>query len=395
MATGINFVGGMLYIWSVISKGLINELRWTSKQASLPYTIAIISFVVFMTVFGKIQDKYGPKLTAMFSGIFIGLGLILSGFTTNPAVMVLTFGLITGAGIGISNISTTPPAVKWFPPDKKGMVTGIVVAGVGIASVFYSPLANYLIKTIGISKTFIYIGIGALVLILTGARFLTNPPGGYEAGGINGQNRLGQDSSGFGRDLNWRGMLGRPDFYMLWLMLAFSSSAGLMIIGHAANITKIQVHWEGGYILVILLAIFNAGGRLLGGIISDRIGRIPLMRVIFILQALNMLFFSRYTTIVLLAGGVALAGFCYGATFSIFPATVLDLYGVKNFGSNYGLIMTAWGCGGVIGPMVAAVSVDSAKTYNIAYLIACILLLAAFSITFLMKHKNVSNNVIL
>jgi MFS family permease len=151
-ATGINFIAGLLYIWSVISKGLITELHWSSKQASLPYTVATVAFVISMAIFGKVQDSKGPKLTAMISGILMGGGLILSGFTSSPMLMVLTFGIITGAGIGISNVSTTPPAVKWFPPEKKGLVTGIVVAGVGIASVFYSPLTHSLIESAGISK---------------------------------------------------------------------------------------------------------------------------------------------------------------------------------------------------------------------------------------------------
>ncbi len=380
-ATGINFIAGLLYIWSVISKGLVSELHWSSKQASLPYTIAIVCFVVAMVIFGKLQDARGPRITATISGVLIGGGLMLSALSSDPLLITLAFGVITGTGIGISNVSTTPPAVKWFPPERKGMITGIVVAGVGIASVFYSPLTNYLIKTAGISRTFLYIGAGALVSVVVLAQFLVNPPRSLAV-------NAGKNPGSFGSDMKWRDMLKTGGFYKLWIMLAFSSSAGLMIIGHTANITKAQVGWEGGFLLVILLAVFNAGGRLLGGTISDKIGRIALMRIAFGLQAANMLFFANFTSVGLLAVGIAIAGLCYGMVFSVFPAAVLDFYGVKHFGSNYGLIMTAWGTGGIIGPMTAAAIFDSTGRYNMAYYIASGLLLMAMAITFSFRNSH-------
>ena len=158
-ATLINVIAGIVYIWSVISKALIDDLNWTSKEASLPYTMITVFFVIAMVIFGKIQDEKGPRLTITIGGILMGIGLILSGVFTKPKIMILTMGLIAGTGIGTVNASTAPPAVKWFPPEKKGMITGIVVAGVGLSSVLYSPLANYLINLVGISKTFIYIGV--------------------------------------------------------------------------------------------------------------------------------------------------------------------------------------------------------------------------------------------
>lgn len=119
VATATNFIAGLIYIWSVISKSLINDLNWTSKQASLPYTVITVSFVIAMVIFGKIQDMKGPKLTVTLGGILMGTGLILSGIFTEPNIMILTMGVIAGAGIGTINASTTPPVVKWFPHEKR------------------------------------------------------------------------------------------------------------------------------------------------------------------------------------------------------------------------------------------------------------------------------------
>ena len=380
---GINLIIGILYIWSIISKALVNDLQWTSKQASLPYTFVTVTFVIAMAVFGKLQDTKGPRITATIASIMMGSGIILSGIFVSPIMLVITFGIIAGAGIGTANVATVPPAVKWFPPEKKGMVTGLSVAGIGIAAVVYSPISNALLKSVGIEKTFIYIGIAALVLMVLLSQILTNPPAGYvpRSKGT-GKKQEQKAESAPVRDLGLRDVLKTFTFYKLWIMFAFSSSAGLMVIAHAANIAKVQVVWEGGFYMVILLAVFNAAGRILGGAVSDKIGRMNLMRIIFGLQALNMLLFSLHSSIPLLALGIAVTGLCYGAGFSVFPAMTIDLYGMKNFGTNYGLIMTGWGFGGVIGPMLAAAVFDANNNYNMAYIISCALLVVSLLITF-------------
>lgn len=376
-ATGVNFLSGLIYMWSVMSKSLVEDLNWTSKQASLPYTIFTISFVIAMVLFGKLQDTKGPRLTATIGCILMGLGLILSGIFTTPIMMILTMGIVAGAGVGMINVSTSPPVVKWFPPEKKGMVTGIVVAGAGLSSTFYSPLANYLINTIGVHKTFIYIGAVALVFSVIIAQNLKNPPEGFRSNKINA---AGNENIKVSMDFTWEEMMKSLNFYKLWIMLAFSSSAGLMIIGHISNIAKIQVGWQAGFILVILLSIFNTLGRVLGGTLSDKIGRINIMKMIFILQGLNMFMFANYSNEIILCVGVAITGLCYGASFAVFPAAITDLYGIKNFGINYGLMFTGWGLGGVIGPMVAATIFDATNSYNTAYIVAGTLLVISFFI---------------
>jgi MFS transporter, OFA family, oxalate/formate antiporter len=383
-AAGINFLAGLLYIWSIIKKGLKDQYQWTDTEATLPYTIALISFVITMVAIGKLQDMKGPRLTATLSGIFMGVGLILSSLHTDPTLMIITFGLITGAGCGISNVSTVPPAVKWFPPWKKGMVTGIVVAGVALASVFYSPFTNALIGSYGIQRTMLVMGIGILVLIVAMAQFLSNPPAGYMPQGVavkqDAADQPAEQARHFGEDLSWRQLFKRLDFYKLWIMFAFASAAGLMIIGNVATITVEQTGSSAGFLLVALLAVFNAIGRLAGGAIADKINHYTLLIIIFAVAATNMLLFSVYNSLLLVSVGFAVAGLCYGAGFAVFPTIIVSDYGVKNYGSNYGLIMTAWGVGGIIGPMVAAAVHDVSDTYRTAYYVCCALLAIALVI---------------
>lgn len=403
---GINLIIGILYIWSVISHQLHADpskggLGWSLTQATLPYTLVTIFFVIAMVIFGKIQDTKGPRFTSIIASVLLGVGIILSGIfvnissdkSFNAIMLVITFGVIAGAGIGTANVSTVPPAIKWFPPEKKGLITGLSVAGIGISAVVYTPIANSLLKSVGVSKTFIYIGIAALILMLVLSQFLVNPPEGYippSSGAVN--KSVKKTASAPIKDLGLKEVLKTSSFYRLWIMFMFSASAGLMMISQAATIAD-KVHWSGGIYLVVLLAVFNAAGRIFGGTVSDKIGRINLMRVIFALQAVNMILFCvLYNSIAMLAVGIAVAGLCYGGGFSVFPATTLDLYGTKNFGVNYGLVMTGWGLGGAIGPIIAAAVHDAVGNYNTAYIIAAILLGISFFITFTFRKQKAARS---
>ncbi len=391
-ATGINLILGVLYIWSIMSKALVKEFGWSTTQASLPYTVCILVFAMVMVFAGKIQDIKGPRISSTFGGLLLGVGLLISGLIKDPFLMVLTFGVLGGSGIGFCYAATTPPAVKWFPIEKKGLISGIVVAGIGFAAVYISPLTNSLLINHGVSKTFIIIGAAAVIVLTFFSQFLINPPAGdmKEKKASNGKKETTKktvDKS----EHSWLAMLHTMDFYKLWIMYAFTSSAGLMLIGHIANIAKMQAQWENGYLLVLVLAIFNTLGRIIGGIVSDKYGHINAMRAVFILQAINMILFTQYVTTGSLAIGVSIAGLCYGALFSLFPAATAASYGLKNLGVNYGLIFTSWGIGGVIGPLLAARIFDSAGNYNTSYIVSAVLLVIAGIITFTFKKAKVLN----
>ena len=176
--TGINLALGVLYAWSVISKQITKEWGWNETQAALPYSIAIALFAFMMVPAGRLQDKMGPRLTASLGGIFCGVGFLIASLGQSLVGMVIGFGILAGTGIGFGYASATPPAVKWFPPQRTGLIAGLVVAGFGLASVYIAPLANYLLNAFGIQSTFLVLGIAFLVIVVVLAQFMKNPPAG-------------------------------------------------------------------------------------------------------------------------------------------------------------------------------------------------------------------------
>lgn len=380
-AAVINILNGVLYTWSSISTKMISEWGWTSKEASLPYTFYTIFFVVSMVIFGDLMDRKGPRGIATLGSLLLGMGFLMSGFTQNPRLIIITIGVILGSGVGMHTVTTAPAAIKWFPPKKKGLITGIVSSGVALSSLIFSPIGNYLLENEGINKTFILLGLIIMVLTTIFSRFLKNPEG------IIIDTERKDKTQGFVESHDWKYMIKSPYFYKLWIMMAFLSSSGLMIISHIVNIAKVQSGMENGYILIIFLSITNFMGRIIAGTLSDKIGRINLLKVVLILQAINMAFFRTYDKLSLLVLGVAIVGFCYGATFSVFPAAISDKYGPKYFGKNYAVIYTAWGISGLIGPMSAAAIFDASGSYGGSYIVAFVLLVISILVALSINEK--------
>ncbi len=383
---GLNLALGVLYAWSVFGKRLTEAVDkggfgWNKTEAALPYTIAIAFFAAMMVPAGRLQDKFGPRIVSTIGALLTGIGLIVASFATpgNMFPALFGFGVMAGTGIGLGYASATPAAVKWFPPAKKGLITGIVVSGFGLASVYISPLGNYLLRTYGVNRSFLILGIAFAVFTFIIAQFISNPPTPVAA--------ASKKAGAVVTDYTWREMMGTKTFYLLWIEFACGAMAGLMIIGHLAKIVAVQSgnQIQTGFIFVALLAIFNAGGRLIAGMVSDYIGRLKTVLIVCISQAIMMFLFSKVSTIPTFILGSAVVGFSYGSCLSLFPSTCADYWGTKNLGLNYGILFTAWGVGGVFGPILAGRIADTTGSYQMAYVISASLLIMAAILTFFTK----------
>jgi OFA family oxalate/formate antiporter-like MFS transporter len=183
-------------------------------------------------------------------------------------------------------------------------------------------------------------------------------------------------------DYEWTEMVRTPQFFLLWIMFVFGAGAGLMIIGKLAKIVDLQAGIKAGFIFVAMLAIGNAAGRIVAGVLSDKIGRTWTMFAVFVFQAILMFLLRGLDTYGTLFLASVLIGFNYGANLSVFPSATKDYFGLKNFGVNYGFVFTAWGVGGILGPMLSGQIFDADKNFNSAYLIAAVCLLIAAGLTF-------------
>lgn len=377
----INMCIGILYAWSVFKQSLV-EQGWSNADASMPYTVATIFFAISLLVAGNLQDRIGPRKVLISGVLMCSLGMIVSSFATTPMTLLLSFGVITGSGIGFGYACLAPAAMKWFHSSKKGLVNGMIAAGFGLAAVYLAPLTSMLISNYGVNTSFLILGLGILVIAVPLAFTINNPPANYipetPAGYVakKGANEICMD---------WRSMVKTPQFYALWFMYALASSAGLMIIANITSIAIKQSSLTQAAFLVVVLAIFNSGGRVAAGLLSDKIGGIKTLMLAFIIQGVNMMMFASYDNEFTLMIGAAVAGVGYGTLLAVFPSITADFYGLKNYGGNYGILYSAWGVSGFIGPVLAAMAVDKTGNYLIAYTICAGMLGVALLLSFVTK----------
>lgn len=379
---GVNLALGVLYAWGVISAALIDKLQWSATQTQLPYMMACACFALSMVPGGRLQDKYGPRPVIMGAAVLAGVGFFMAGATLTVVGLTIFFGLVFGIGMGMGYAAPTPAAVKWFGPEKRGLISGIVVSGFGLAPIYIAPLTSALIASYGLQSTFYALGALFFIVLMGLAQLISNPPPEH----THSAPRVVRKISGSGRDLEAREMLRTPQFYAVWSMFCFGTFAGLLIIGQLSKIGIEQAGMTTAFTLTAVYAFFNFFGRISWGVISDRIGRKASLVAAFLLQFATYLAFPSMTTPGSLVIGISIVGFTFGGMLTLFPAITGDYYGMKNFGINYGFVITAWGVGGVLGPLLGGLVRDATGTYAISYAVSAVLSIAGAVLALIMKH---------
>jgi OFA family oxalate/formate antiporter-like MFS transporter len=379
-SAGLGLVLGILYVWSVVKSGIPDAWGWTNADKALPYSLMCVAFSITMVPAGQLQDRFGPRVVTLLGGFLAGLGLIICGLGGDSiTVYAIGFGCVTGAGVGFGYSATTPASIKWFPPEKTGVVTGIVVAGFGISPVLLAPLTSWFLKLFesadaagnvvsGISKTMIALGIFTWVVVGLLAQFVRNPPDGFRAMGNNPKSTRQS-----GPEFASRNMLSTAQFWLLYIMYFCGAAAGLTFISVAKDLGMSSLG-ELAFLAVVTIAAGNTFGRIIAGIMSDKIGRQWTLFSAFVCQGLMVVALfalTRYNASawMIVLPVIFLLGMNYGANLALFPAACKDYFGIRNFGLNYGWMFTAFGSAGLIMPWVNGRIKDVTGSFDLAYVI--------------------------
>ena len=388
---------GVLYSWSVFKANIPVEWGWLDTQKSLPYSVAVVVFSIMTFVGARLLVRYSPRLIVSAGGIMAGLGVIISSFSSSPWAFTLAFGVLLGSGIGFVYASAGPTALKWYPSHKTGLISGIVVAGFGMGSVWVAPLARSLMESYGLQSTMFYLGIGMLVAVVGFAQLLKNPPDDFVPEGEEKNQTVSKNS---GKDFSIQETVRTWQFYVIWVAFAFGSGAGLMIIGNLASIVKDQIGLPAySAIAVSALALGNGGGRVFYGILSDKIGRTNTLLIAFVMQAflIGGLYFvgtgSILANVPVLMVFVALVGANYGANLAVIPALMKVFYGPKNLAMNYGVVYTAWGLGGFMVSQLGSIIKDNTGSYEFAYVLAAAMLILGTGLIVILKSPQTSKDL--
>jgi len=387
----MNLALGTLYAWSVFVAPLEKQFGWKRADTSMVFTIAVVVFALSFVVAGRIQDKVGPLYCSLSGGILVSLGFFLCSFTTSLMHLYICFGVIGGLGNGFGYATPIPVMAKWFP-DKRGLAVGLAVGGYGAGSAIFGPLAQLkLIPSYGLPATFQILGAIFFVMTVTGALLLKNPPPSYRPARWTPAET--SKSAGALQEFSPKEMLHTPTFYFMWVGYALGCSAGLMVISQLVPFARsVGIAAAALSTMTLVVGAFgNASGRILSGWMSDKLGRINVLRTMIAISIIAMrALYAAGSNVAALYLAVFVVYWCYGTQLSVNGVAAADFWGTRNAGINYGLLFTAWGVAGIIGPRIGGVLYDKYHDYKAAFYMASALAAVALLCELMAKRPEKS-----
>ena len=354
---------GAVYAWSVFRNPLSKQFGWSIAEVTVTFTISICVLGVASFFGGLWLNRKGPRVVALTGGFLYGLGVFLASFSANKLWwLYLSYGVVGGVGLGFGYIVPVAVLVKWFP-DRRGLITGIAVGGFGAGALVTAPVATRLIQSVGVLRTFAYLGIAYLIVTMITGWFMQNPTAGWRPRGWVPSAML--TSQRAAKDYTLGEALRTWQWWAQWALLFLNTCAGISIISQEAPMFQrfAGVTAVVAASMVGIASIGNAAGRIFWAWVSDLITRRWTFFLMFVQQVFLFWFLPSLsaTAVVTVVSFIILM--CYGGGFGTMPAFAADYFGSKNVGPIYGLMLTAWGAASAFGPLLIAYTLKSNGKY--------------------------------
>ncbi|RHW33387.1 MFS transporter [Lysinibacillus yapensis] len=367
-AIAIHLSIGGAYAYSVYKIPIVSEMGWTETNVTVAFTIMMGLAGFAAALFGSLVEKMGPRKSAMVAAVLFGAGQAGAGVAIAMDSVILywlTYGLLSGLGMGIGYIAPVSTLVKWFP-DRRGLATGMAVLGFGSGALLTAPVAANLMQSVGISTTYYILGASYFVLMLLGASYIAPPEKGYMPEGMkkaaqSGEKKIKLDLA----QMTAKEAVKTRRFWMLWAMHLVNVTAGIMMISVASPMAQeiVGLSVAGAAAMVGIMGLFNGGGRLIWAAISDYIGRPNIFVIFFTIQVITFAVLPFTTNVLLFQILIFLVVSCYGGGFSNLPAYASDMFGTKQLGVIHGYLLTTWSLGGIFGPIIVSTVKNSFGSY--------------------------------
>ena len=356
---------GTVYSYSVFRLSLEKIFNIGSTESGMPYMIALAFYALFMFITGKYLERFNPRTVMLVGGSLVSLGWILSSFAPNIIILTITYGCISGAGVGIAYGVPMTVIAKWFP-EKKGFAVGMVLIGFGLSPLITAPLARTLVDYYGVLNTFLILGVGFGVAIPV----LSYPfkyPTELDLENMKSISLVNNNK----KSLETNEMIKTKSFIGLYINFIIATMIGLMLIGMTTSVGVEFIGIESDEVikLIAMFAIFNGIGRPIFGWLTDKLSSKKAMLLSYLLIALaaTLIIFAGESNKMIYIISFSIFWFNLGGWLAIAPTSTLKLYGMKNYSQNYGLVFTAYGIGAIAGVSTSGVLLDMHENYYFVF----------------------------
>ena len=377
------FALGSVYTWSLFNGALSAKLNEPVSQVAFSFGLLSLGLAISSSVAGKLQERFGVKRVTMASGILLGLGFFLTAHSNNLMMLWLSAGVLVGLADGAGYLPTLSNCVKWFP-ERKGLISAFAIGSYGLGSLGFKFIDTQLLETVGLEKTFVIWGAIALVMIVFGATLMKDAP----------KQEVITSNGVVEKDYTLAQSMRKPQYWMLAVMFLTACMSGLYVIGVAKDIAQSLAHLDAisAANAVTVISIANLTGRLVLGILSDKISRIRVITIGQVISLVGMaaLLFAPLNAATFFAA-IACVAFNFGGTITVFPSLVSEFFGLNNLAKNYGVIYLGFGIGSICGSIIASLFGGFYVTFCVIF--ALLILSLALSTTIRQPEQKVLREI--
>jgi OFA family oxalate/formate antiporter-like MFS transporter len=376
------FALGSVYTWSLFNSALAEKLDEPVSQVAFSFGLLSLGLALSSSVAGKLQERFGVKRVTIASGILLGLGFFLTAHANSLLMLWLSAGVLVGLADGAGYLLTLSNCVKFFP-ERKGLISAFSIGSYGLGSLGFKFIDSHLLATVGLEKTFMIWGAMVLVMIVSGAMLMKDAP----------QQKATMVNGVVENDFTLAQSMRKPQYWMLAVMFLTACMSGLYVIGVAKDIAQGMVHLDVATAAnaVTVISIANLTGRLVLGILSDKMSRIRVITLGQVVSLIGMagLLFAPLNEVSFFAA-IACVAFNFGGTITVFPSLVSEFFGLNNLAKNYGVIYLGFGIGSICGSIIASLFGGFYVTFCVIF--ALLILSLALSTTIRQPQREYFTN---
>jgi len=365
------FALGSVYTWSLFNAPFASRLHSTIPDVAFTFGILCLGLAIASSFAGKLQDKFGVKTVTIASAILLLIGLTATGFSSNLMVLWITGGVLVGIADGAGYLLTLTNCVRWFP-ERKGIISAFSIGCYGLGSLAFKFINVDLLNHFLLSSAMMWWGVIAGIICIIGALLMTDAP----------HQKVAVSGGKIQKDYTLVEALQKPQYWLLALMFTTAMMGGLYVVGVAKDIAQSIVHLDAvtAANAVTVVAVANLLGRLVMGILSDKVRTIRVITFgqIICLIGMIMLNFVHLNEVSFFFA-LACVAFNFGGHLTTYPSLVSDFFGLNNVTKNYGVIYLGFGIGSFLGSVIASLFGGFQATFWVIFVLLIVSIV--FSLT--------------
>jgi MFS family permease len=388
-------MAGIHFTFGAFFKPVSAEFGWTRAATSGAFTLYSMFHGLLFIVTGRLSDRFGPKPMLIASAAFFGLGFFLMSRISSIWHLYVFYGGLIAVGMSGGFVPLMSTIARWFD-KRRGLMTGLVLAGGGLGQAVFPPLATWLIAEYDWRRSYVIFGVGVFVMLAMLALFLKRDPAqmGLLPYGARSQTTTGRSLPGTVQVVSLKQAMGTRMFWQYALAIIFVQfGIGMMVVHAAPHGMDLGMEAAAAATVVTTFAGVGVGARVVFGGITDRIGGKWVMAMSCAVVGVSLLAISAVHSIPGFYALAAVFGLGFGSFVSSMSPLAAQLFGLGHHGAIFGVATFGATIGGGLGPLMAGAIFDSTGTYTLAFIITGVLSLVSFAAVMSLRVPQASKGV--